>query len=106
MIGITITWTVAFFFAFLFLCGSHPQSYWTSAKVELQKCVKTQELHDALVISDMILDIIIISMSIPVVSVPIRPSTLRPLIMLQVWRSKMSRWKKLAVAGMFVFGSL
>ena len=68
MIAITIVWTVAFLFAFLFICGSRPQWFWSSAELEMEKCVTTQELHNGLAISDVILDLIIISMSIPIVS--------------------------------------
>ena len=60
-------WTVAFFLAFLFICGSKPRSFWISAKVELASCVETQKLHNGFAISDVILDIIIMSMSVPVV---------------------------------------
>ena len=67
MIVITTAWTAAFFFAFLFICGSKPQLFWASAKIEKAKCVRTQLLHDSFVISDVILDVMILSMSIPIV---------------------------------------
>ena len=69
MIVVTTAWTLAFFFAFLFICGSKPRSFWESPKLELADCVRTQKLHNGFVISDVILDMIIISMSMPVVCV-------------------------------------
>ena len=68
MIMITIVWTAVFFLAYLFICGSHPQAFWSSRGDEIAHCVAIQSLHAAFVISDLTLDIFIMSMSIPIVS--------------------------------------
>lgn len=74
MIITTTAWTIGFFFAFLFICSTKPRSYWESPKLELADCVRTQKLHNALVVSDVILDVVIISMSIPIVCIACRLS--------------------------------
>ena len=51
------------------ICGSKPPSFWESPKLELADYVRTQQLYNGFVIPDVILDIVIISMLIPIVRV-------------------------------------
>ena len=64
---LTAAWTIAFFFSFLLICNGQPGDYWKSAADEKAFCVQTQKLHVAFSISDTIMDIIIMGMSIPIV---------------------------------------
>ena len=68
MILVTIAWTISFFFALLFICGRNFSAYWTSTVIEKELCVDTSMLHNALAISDFILDVIIITLPLPEVS--------------------------------------
>lgn len=70
MIGIILVWTIAFFFSILFICGTDFSAYWTSTIVEKEHCVNTNMLHNAFAISDVITDIMIITLPIPMVSAP------------------------------------
>ena len=67
MMSIISAWAIAFFFGFLFICGNSPVNYWRSAKDEKSFCVKTQKLHLGSAVSDAILDILIILMTVPMV---------------------------------------
>ena len=67
MIVITIMWTVAFFFADLFACGTTFSHFWGSP-LDLTTCITTEEFTWALSISDLIMDILIIIIPIPLVS--------------------------------------
>ncbi|QSZ30119.1 hypothetical protein DSL72_004639 [Monilinia vaccinii-corymbosi] len=67
MIGIIIIWTLAFFFAILFVCGTDFSAYWTSTIVERDNCVDTDKLHNAFAMSDVATDFVIISLPVPMI---------------------------------------
>lgn len=67
MMFIISGWAIAFFFSFLFICGTTPANYWTSAKTEKAHCVETQKLHLASAVSGAILDILVLLMAVPMV---------------------------------------
>jgi len=64
---VIISWTVAFFFALVFICGSDFSAYWASTIVEKANCVNTSILHNAFAISDVVTDVIIITLPLPMV---------------------------------------
>lgn len=68
VLALIISWTVAFFFALVFICGTDFSAYWTSTTVERARCVDTNILHNAFAISDPITDIIVILLPLPMVS--------------------------------------
>jgi len=86
-IAIITLWTVAYFFAFLFICGTTPSNYWKSAKDEKAFCVKTQKLHLSFAVSDMILDCIVMIIALPM-----------------IWNLHMSTSRKFAVTAVFGLG--
>jgi hypothetical protein len=67
MIGLIIAWTLSFFFAITFICGTDFSAYWTSTTVEKANCVDTDALHNAFAVSDVITDLLIITLPIPMV---------------------------------------
>ena len=68
MLFAIISWTIAFFFAILFICGNDFSAYWTSTIVEKENCTNTSMLHNAFSISDVVLDVLIIALPLPIVS--------------------------------------
>jgi len=68
MLFVIVSWTIAFFFALVFICGTDFSAYWTSTIVEKANCVDTSMLHNAFVISDVVTDVIIIVLPLPMVS--------------------------------------
>ena len=67
---LTIAWTTAFFFDFMFYCGSHVSRAWGTVADIVEYCPNTLNDQLALGISDSIMDILIIAMPIPTVSIP------------------------------------
>jgi hypothetical protein len=63
-------WCIAFFLWFLFSCRSHFAARWTTIKTLGTYC-PTDDMSDlALAISDMITDVMVLSLPIPMVSAP------------------------------------
>ena len=67
VLALILLWGIGYFFSFLFICPGHPTAYWTTLVVEKQYCVNTVILHNAYGVSDLLLDLIIIVLPIPVV---------------------------------------
>ena len=89
VIGVNIAWGLAFVFALAFQCKP-PSNFWTKFELEYTAyCVDVQSLYLASGISDLILDIIVISLPIPL-----------------ILRLQMPNKDKLAVAGMFLLSSV
>ena len=59
-------WTVSFFFGFLFGCGTHVSFNWGSVEDE-SHCTALLDLDNALVVSDLITDIIVLCLPLGVV---------------------------------------
>ena len=89
MLAIITAWTIAFFFAILFICGTDFSAYWTSTKVEAANCTETSMLHNAFAISDVVIDVIIIVLPLPM-----------------VWRLHLTPGRKLGLIGIFMLGAL
>lgn len=69
MLGLIVAWTISFFFSIIFICGTNFSAYWISTEVEARECVKTSALHQGLAVSDFVMDVLIILMPIPMVSI-------------------------------------
>ena len=72
LIVIVVMWTVSFFFALLFACKGNWSAWWGSVLDLATKCVQTLQLELALVVSDFIVDVLIMIVPIPMVRSPDR----------------------------------
>ena len=85
-IALATTWAISFFFALLFKCN--PISAYVRQEPGVH-CVNLYQLYYSLSISDVLIDIIILIIPIPL-----------------VWRLHMKPAQKVAVSGIFALGSL
>ncbi|KAL9630654.1 MAG: hypothetical protein Q9164_006311, partial [Protoblastenia rupestris] len=67
MLFLIIGWTIAFFFSLVFICRDYFSAYWISLEVEKAHCVDTSMLHNAFAISDVVTDVLIIILPIPMI---------------------------------------
>lgn len=88
-IVVTVLWTLAFFFWFLFSCGSHFDARWTTIATLHDSCSTDVASDFSLAITDMLMDAIILAMPVPL-----------------VLRLNMKLSKKLAVLAIFGLGTL
>ena len=86
-IVIIILWSLAFAFATAFQCGSRPQNWWTSTFTILHYCSKTQSIELGFAVSDVITDLVILSIPQPV-----------------VWRLHMSKSQRIGLSFVFLLG--
>ena len=70
LLGITVLWTLGFVLAFAFNCGTHFSASWGSAEDIGRYCKGGVQEEKGMAVSDLILDVIIISIPIPLVSWP------------------------------------
>lgn len=89
LIGIIVAWTIAFLGANIFQCGSHPAAAWTSVKMILQYCDDTAMATAALALTDLIMDLMIVTAPIPI-----------------VWGLHMGLGQKMQVMGIFGLGAI
>ncbi|CAF9943612.1 MAG: hypothetical protein ALECFALPRED_000757 [Alectoria fallacina] len=68
LLAIIVLWGVAFFITFLSLCGSHVDYAWSTVANEL-KCASTTMADQALSISDVITDLMILIFPMPLVTI-------------------------------------
>lgn len=68
-IGITLAWTIAFFLLALFKCGRNIDSQW-GPLVDASRCLNSYKYTDALFVSDLITDLLVICLPIPIVNSP------------------------------------
>ncbi|KAH7329665.1 hypothetical protein B0I35DRAFT_420633 [Stachybotrys elegans] len=87
MIVLVFMWSVGFFFASLFECGTNFWAIWTSPTAFLENCVNDLQLALSLAITDLIVDVIIFAIPIPL-----------------VWRLNLTLPKKVAIIGVFLLG--
>lgn len=66
IVAIIVVWAISFFFAFLFMCGTHFDYLWTSLANET-KCAKTMTLQNGFAISDVITDLLVLLFPLPLV---------------------------------------
>lgn len=76
-ISVVILWTLTFLFGFLFGCGTHFSAAWGSLNDAALYCGATLDLDNALVVSDLITDILILCLPLPVVRIRIAEFTRR-----------------------------
>ncbi|KAI1126437.1 hypothetical protein F5Y10DRAFT_244750 [Nemania abortiva] len=89
MIVIVGIWSIGFFFAYLFRCGTNFWALWAPLMFLIEYCYDSKPLFYTLAISDVITDFIILSL---------------PLF--RVWRLNMSMAKRLALSGVFLLGAI
>ena len=65
MIGLITAWTIAFFFGFLFACGTHIDAWWNVA-IGNKICLGLN-YENGFAFSDFLLDLFIIIMPVPMV---------------------------------------
>ncbi|MCJ1238721.1 hypothetical protein MMC14_006712 [Varicellaria rhodocarpa] len=82
-------WCFAFFFATVFQCGGHPANWWTSQYTSEHLCSKTGKLELGFAVSDVMLDLVILTIPLPL-----------------IWNLKMSTSHKVAITGIFLLGLL
>ncbi|KAL3478697.1 hypothetical protein BJX99DRAFT_256347 [Aspergillus californicus] len=87
MIGIVAAWSISFFFATLFQCGTHWHWNWAPIGFFLTECTDTLNMLTVFCGTDLLTDFVIIFMPVPI-----------------IWRLRMSVRKKIAVTGMFMVG--
>jgi len=88
-LALTVAWTVAFQFVFILICHRKVDAYWTTLLQEKQYCLDTVMIHDVYGVTDVVLDLIVILLPLPMVF-PLR----------MPWH------KKVAVCSLFVLGAL
>lgn len=65
-IAVIILWTITFFFGFMFGCGTHFFANWGSVQDEAY-CTALLDLDNAYVVSDLVTDVMILCLPLPVV---------------------------------------
>lgn len=68
---VVILWTISFFFGFMFSCGAHFSARWGSLNDKDLYCGADLDLDNAFVVSDLITDVVIFCLPLPVVSVQV-----------------------------------
>ncbi len=89
MIAVVAAWTVAFFFETVFQCGTNWTLNWAPIFVFLTKCTASLDVLTVFGVTDVLTDLIIIAMPIPL-----------------IWTLQMPIRKKVAVTGIFALGFL
>lgn len=84
-----ICWSLAFFLATAFQCGTKIEYWWTSTKTIQTYCFDTAELELAYGVSDVITDLMVLVTPIPI-----------------IWKLQMSSAQKVALSGVFLLGFL
>ena len=105
-IGIVASWMISFFFAYMFICGSHPSVYWESIKASSAHCFKTRVALNGFAISDFLTDAIVLLLPIPMVSFKSLQRWLIIDIWYQVLRLQMTTSRKIAVLAVFGLGAV
>jgi hypothetical protein len=104
MMAVVLAWTIGFWFAQLFTCGTHFFYSWGSIRDLVQHCVKTSKKQSALAMSSFIIDAIILIIPLPLVRAVSFVGCLE-LTSFQVWRLHLQPKKKVAVSLVFLLGS-
>lgn len=82
-------WSLSFFFAFAFQCGTNIANWWTSAATIKAYCDNTNAVNLGFVISDVLTDVMILLIPIPI-----------------IWKLQMSTTNKIGLTGVFLLGLL
>lgn len=91
MLAITAAWTISYFIVTVAACGSNISLIWTytSIKVLHSQCVQTVDVLLSYNVTDIVLDVIILSMPLPM-----------------IWKLNMTPNRKLAISAIFLLGIL
>jgi hypothetical protein len=89
LIGVVGVWTVGFFFAYMFRCGTEFWALWAPLKDLIEHCYDSTPMFKALAVSDVVTDVLILSL---------------PLYW--IWKLNMTLGKRLAVSGVFLLGAI
>ncbi|KAI0814412.1 hypothetical protein GGR55DRAFT_631731 [Xylaria sp. FL0064] len=87
LIGLTTTWTFAFFFTTLFQCGTRWSMNWSPIGVFLSQCIESLNVLTVFAATDILSDLIIISIPLPL-----------------IWRLHLPIRKKIALNSVFLIG--
>ncbi|CDM37566.1 hypothetical protein DTO013E5_7646 [Penicillium roqueforti] len=87
MIGIVAAWSISFFFATLFQCGTHWDWNWAPIGFFLTECTDTLNMLTVFCGTDVLTDFVIMLMPVPI-----------------IWKLKMSVKKKIGVTSVFMVG--
>lgn len=82
-------WSLSFFFATAFQCGTHIAYWWTSQATIKRFCVDTNALNLGFSISDVITDLMVLAIPLPI-----------------IWKLQMSTPQKLGLTSIFLLGLL
>lgn len=105
MIGIVTAWSLTFFFATIFQCGLHWSRNWAPIEIFLTQCSNTLDMLSVFTTTDIVTDLLIIAMPIPMVGKVFKNRETRPDIY-QIWSLQLSTHRKLAISAMFLVGFL
>jgi hypothetical protein len=89
MIGVIIAWSLTFFFATVFQCGTRWDWNWSPIFFFLTKCTDTLAMLTVFTATDLLTDFIIMLMPVPL-----------------IWKLNMPTRKKVAVTAVFMVGLL
>ena len=106
MIGLVLTWMIAFFFATIFQCGANWNLNWAPISEFLTHCSNTLSQLVAFTATDVLTDLIIIAMPIPMVRHVSNWHGKSNAHCCQLWSLQIGMRKKLAVIAMFLVGFL
>ncbi|SLM35585.1 hypothetical protein LPUS_04890 [Lasallia pustulata] len=88
-IAVVILWIIAFFFGYIFSCGTHFSAWWISFEDNAKYCGVLPDYDTAFVVSDLITDIMILCLPLPV-----------------IWNLHMTTGRKLVVIGILATGAV
>lgn len=68
-VTVVVLWSITFFFGTLLVCGTHISAAWGSVQ-DQSTCTAALDLDNAFVVSDLITDLLIFCLPLPVVGAP------------------------------------
>lgn len=68
MMGLIVAWSVAYWFAHLFMCGTNFSAFWSSFEDLRMKCINTLQMLYSFTVTDFITDVFILVIPMPSVS--------------------------------------
>ena len=83
------SWAIAFFFAFAFQCGTHPQYWWTSVSTIQKYCDDDAISTLVFAVTDVFTDLVVLATPIPI-----------------IWKLQMTNTNKLGLSLIFMLGLL
>lgn len=89
MIGVITAWSIAFFFATVFQCGTRWSLNWAPILISLTQCSKVLDVLTVFTATDVLTDFIIMLMPVPI-----------------IWKLQMPLRKKIGVISIFMVGLL